>query len=211
MAEMAVSLAIQQLLPLLRKEANLLRGIHKEFAYIKDELESIQAFLKDAEKRAAVEGDNVREGVKIWVKQVIGVAFRIEDITDEYMIYEPRKPRHPKYPDSLHKIVQLIKTLIPRHRIGSEIREIKSSVCMIKERSDRYGFQIQPQESSGIQNAKWYDPRLVHMEEIDVVRFQESREILIGWLVKGRVERTVVSVVGKGGQGDKCLKVMYFI
>jgi len=207
MAEMAVSLAIEQLLPLLRKEANLLTGIHKEFAYIKDELESIQAFLKDAEKRAAVEGDNIREGVKIWVKQVIGVAFRIEDIIDECMIYVPRKPCHPKCPESLHKIVQLIKTLIPRHRIGSEIRQIKSSVCKIKERSERYDFQIQPQESSGIQNAKWYDPRLVtlHMEEIDVVGFQESREKLIGWLVKGRVERTVVSVVGMGGQGKTTL------
>jgi disease resistance protein RPM1 len=64
MAEIAVSLVIDQLLPLLREEANLLRGVHKEFADIKDELESIQAFLKDADKRAAA-----AEGVKTWVKQ----------------------------------------------------------------------------------------------------------------------------------------------
>ncbi|MCI58116.1 NBS-containing resistance-like protein, partial [Trifolium medium] len=62
MAEMAVSLVIDQLIPLLREEAKLFRGIHKEFADIKDELESIQAFLKDADKRA--EGDNTSEGVK---------------------------------------------------------------------------------------------------------------------------------------------------
>jgi disease resistance protein RPM1 len=32
----------------------VLRGVHKEFAYIKDELESIQAFLKDADRRASI-------------------------------------------------------------------------------------------------------------------------------------------------------------
>lgn len=53
MAEIAVSFAIDHLLPLLREEANLLRGVHKDFADVKDELKSIQAFLNDADKRAA--------------------------------------------------------------------------------------------------------------------------------------------------------------
>lgn len=51
-ALMAMSLVVDQLLPLLREEAKLLRSIHKEFADIKDELESIQAFLKDADKKS---------------------------------------------------------------------------------------------------------------------------------------------------------------
>jgi hypothetical protein len=54
MTEMAVSFAIGQLLSLLSEEVNVLRGVHKEFAYIKDELESIQAFLKDADRRASI-------------------------------------------------------------------------------------------------------------------------------------------------------------
>ncbi|MCI95084.1 NBS-containing resistance-like protein, partial [Trifolium medium] len=66
-AEMAVSLALDQLIPLFKKEAKLLGGIHKEFKDIQHELECIQAFLKDADKRA--EGDNTNEGVKTWVKQ----------------------------------------------------------------------------------------------------------------------------------------------
>jgi len=81
MAEMAVSFAIDQLLPLLTEEANLLRGVHKEFADIKDELESIQAFLKDADRRAAVEGDNDSEGVKTWAKHLrVLVTTRKEEV-----------------------------------------------------------------------------------------------------------------------------------
>ncbi|RHN67310.1 hypothetical protein MtrunA17_Chr3g0101411 [Medicago truncatula] len=78
MAEMAVSFAVDQLLHLLREEAGLLKGIHNEFANIKDELEIIQASLKDADRRAAAEEDSNNEGVKSWVKQLREAAFRIE-------------------------------------------------------------------------------------------------------------------------------------
>ena len=67
MAETAVSSLINRLLPLLTQEAKPLGGIHGEVANIKDELESIQSFLKDADAKAAVELD-IDEGVKTWVK-----------------------------------------------------------------------------------------------------------------------------------------------
>ncbi|CAJ2639978.1 unnamed protein product [Trifolium pratense] len=162
MAEMAVSFAVDKLLPLLGEETNLLRGIHKEFADIKDELESIQAFLKDADKRAAAEGDNMHEGVKIWVKQVREAAFRIEDIIDDYLIQMGHQPRD----FGCAALQRKLKTMIPRYRIAHEIQNIKSYICGIKERSERYGFQIQAsieQGSSnfrGNQNAKWHDPRM---------------------------------------------------
>jgi disease resistance protein RPM1 len=144
MAEMAVSLVVDQLLPLLREEAKLLRGVHKEFAEIKDELESIQAFLKDADKRAAgAEGDNTNEGVKIWVKQLREAAFRIEDIIDEYLILAAQQPRDHGCIALLHKL----KTMIPRveqhlrfkmlsHlfvRSQKEVKDMASNVRLNKE------------------------------------------------------------------------------
>jgi len=207
MAEIAVSLVIDQLLPLLREEANLLRGIHKEFSDTKDELESIQAFLKDADKRAAT-----TEGVKIWVKQVREAAFRIEDIIDDYLIYVRQHPHDPGCLSLLHKI----KTVIPRRRIASEIQDIKSSVREIKKRSERYGFQRSFEQGSsnyrGSQNAKWHDPRAaaLYIEEAEVVGYETQRDMLIDWLVKGRDERTVISVVGMGGQGKTTLTKKVF-
>ncbi|MCH90536.1 NBS-containing resistance-like protein, partial [Trifolium medium] len=131
MAEMAVSFAIDKLLPLLIEEVNLLKGVHKEFADIKDELVSIQAFLKDADKRAAANGNNTDEGVKTWVKDLREAALKIEDITDNYMMYVEQRQKFP----------HLLKTLKQRHQIASGIRDIKSLVRGIKERSERYGFQ----------------------------------------------------------------------
>ncbi|KAI5409152.1 hypothetical protein KIW84_054817, partial [Lathyrus oleraceus] len=207
MAEVAVSLVIDQLLPLLREEVKLFRGIHKEFADIKDELESIQAFLKDADKKSAT-----TEGVKTWVKQVREAAFRIEDIIDEYMIQVGQQPRDHGCASLLHKL----KAIISRRRIASEIQDIKSYVRGIKERSERYGFQRSlehgPSNSTEIRNSKWHHPRLaaLYMEESEVVGFEEPRKRLIDWMVKGRDERTVVSVVGMGGQGKTTLAKKVF-
>lgn len=49
MTETAVTLVIDKLFQLLVQEANLLRGVHKEIVSIRDELESIKYFLKNAE------------------------------------------------------------------------------------------------------------------------------------------------------------------
>ena len=69
MSEYSVFCLINKLVPLLTKEAKLLGAIHGEVADIKDELESIQSFLKDADARATAEED-MSEGVKTWVKHV---------------------------------------------------------------------------------------------------------------------------------------------
>ncbi|RHN67270.1 putative P-loop containing nucleoside triphosphate hydrolase, leucine-rich repeat domain, L [Medicago truncatula] len=213
MAEMVVSLVIDQLLPVLREETKLLRGIHKDFANIKAELESIQAFLKDADKRAAgAEGDNSSEGVKIWVKQLREAAFHIEDIIDDYLIQVRQQPRDPGCIALLHKL----KTTLPRRRIASVIQDVKSSVIEITERSERYGFQRSFEQgtsnSRGSRNAEWNDPRVaaLYIEEAEVVGFEAPRKRLIEWMVKGREERTVLSVVGMGGQGKTTLAKKVF-
>ncbi|CAL5347913.1 unnamed protein product [Camellia sinensis] len=89
MAERAVISTIQYLGPLLANEIELLRGVRKEMVSIKAKLERIHSFLKDAESRAET-GD---EGVKIWVKQVRQVAYRIQDVIDEHILLVlPKQP-----------------------------------------------------------------------------------------------------------------------
>ncbi|CAK7323866.1 unnamed protein product [Dovyalis caffra] len=67
------------------EEVTLLKGIHEEVVVIKDDLEAIKAFLKDADSKAEKEGIN--ESVKVWVKQAREVAYQIEDVIDEYMLH----------------------------------------------------------------------------------------------------------------------------
>ncbi|PNY10938.1 NBS-containing resistance-like protein, partial [Trifolium pratense] len=84
MAETAVLFALGEVFQFLKDETNLLSGLHKDFTDIKDELESIQVFLKDADRRAADEADT-NEGIRTWVKNMREVSFRIEDVIDEYL------------------------------------------------------------------------------------------------------------------------------
>ncbi|MCI31995.1 NBS-containing resistance-like protein, partial [Trifolium medium] len=123
-----------------------------------------------------------------------------------------QQPHVPGCVALLHKL----KTMIPRRQIGYEIQDIKSSVRGIKERSERYGFQRSFEQGSsnsrGSRNAKWHDPRLaaLYIEETEVVGFEVPRKRLIDWMVKGREERTVVSVVGMGGLGKTTLAKKVF-
>ena len=208
MAQDAVSSLVDKLIPLLTKEAKLLRGIHGEVADIKGELDNIQSFLKDADTRAAAEED-MSEGVKTWVKQVREVAFRIDVATDQYLVQVALHDPHRRgFRGLFQKTTHLLKTLKPRHEIAAEIQKIKASIQKIKERSERYGFQSTDQgSSSGSQSVMWVDPRKdsFYLDDTDVVGIETHRDKLIGWLVKGRSHRTVLSVVGMGGLGKTTL------
>ncbi|TKY63564.1 Disease resistance protein RPM1 [Spatholobus suberectus] len=213
MAELAVSIAREKLLPLIRDEANLLWDMPKEFADIKDELEYIQAFLKDADRRAADEGDDMKERIRTWVKQLREASFRIEDVIDEYMIYVEQQPHDPGCTALLCEFIHFIETLMPRHRIASEIQQIKSFVHGIKQKSTDYRFQTQPSSEQGqsshrgSQSVQWHDPRMAsrYLEEAEVVGIEGPRDELIDWLVEGPAERIVISVVGMGGLGKTTL------
>ena len=56
MAESAVSLVIQNLIPLLIEEANLLTGVREEVTSIRREMEMIQSFLRDVDIKAEKHG-----------------------------------------------------------------------------------------------------------------------------------------------------------
>ncbi|GMP78445.1 hypothetical protein CsSME_00034367 [Camellia sinensis var. sinensis] len=115
MAEIAVSSVSQYFGPLLAKEVKLLRGVSKQIVSIKAELERIQYSLKDVESRAET-GD---EGVKLWVKQVRQVAYRIQDVIDEHilLILPKQSPRF----SCLCKVTRTITKLKSRNEIASQI------------------------------------------------------------------------------------------
>ena len=56
MAESAISLVIQNLIPLLVQEAKLLKGVHEEVTSLRREMEMIQSFLRDVDIKAEKHG-----------------------------------------------------------------------------------------------------------------------------------------------------------
>ncbi|CAL5347935.1 unnamed protein product [Camellia sinensis] len=204
MAERAVISVIQYLRPLLASEVELLRGVLKEMVIIKAELERIHSFLNDAESRAET-GD---EGVKIWVKQVRQVAYRIQDVVDEHILLV--LPKQPGLFGSLHKVIWMITKLKPRHEIASQIQDIRTTIREIKEGADRYGFSTSSlsEHSSTRKDNMWRDPRLASLfiGDNEVVGIESPKYELISRLVnQNQSQRAVISVVGMGGIGKTTL------
>jgi disease resistance protein RPM1 len=202
MTDTVVTLVINKLVQLIVHESKLLKGVHQEVVDIRDELESIQCFLKDADK------GNLQDGVKMWVKQVREAAYHIEDVIDEYVLQVAQHRHQQNLIGFLHKIGHIFKKLKPRHDISTKIRDIKILVCEIKERSERYGFRFVEQGSSSNEsNVTWHDPRVgsLFIEEDEVVGIESTRDELISWLVRGASKRSVISIVGMGGIGKTTL------
>ncbi|XP_017982361.1 PREDICTED: disease resistance protein RPM1 [Theobroma cacao] len=197
MADTTVSLAIDKLIVLLTQEVNLLIGVHREVAELKDELESIRSFLKDANSR--LEKENVSSSVKTWVKQVREVAYRIEDVIDEYMLCMAKRRDQRGFKAFLHTIACLVKTVRPRHEITSKIQDIKRSIREIKERSQRYSFnslELGGSSSNVETNHTWNDPRVgsLFLKEDELVGIEFAKNELVSKLVNGASQHTVVSM-----------------
>jgi len=117
MVEIVVSFALEELLQILKEETKLQWHIHKHISDIKDELESIQAFLKDVNRRVVADEANTNNGIRTWVMKVRKESVRIEDVIDAYLrVIHVVKDQPPGCLALICKITSLIRTLISLHQ-----------------------------------------------------------------------------------------------
>ncbi|XP_027181684.1 disease resistance protein RPM1-like [Coffea eugenioides] len=204
MAESVVGFLIKQLSTLLSQERSLLGGLRPDVQFIKDELGSMKAFLRQAE---AKEDDDSQ--LQEWVKQVREVAYDTEDVLDDFAFRFARGGADGFF-GRVGKIYNSIKNLKARHRISLEIKYIKARVVEISARHQRYqslyGTQEIGSSSSHVASADCdiRDQALL-IEEAELVGIDQPKKELISKILDDHSYLKLVSVVGMGGLGKTTL------
>ncbi|KAL6890329.1 hypothetical protein ACP4OV_009092 [Aristida adscensionis] len=132
----AVKSLVSKLGSLLAQEYTLIGGVRDDIQYITDELASMQAFLSRLRR-----GEKPDEQRQDWMKQVREVAYDIEDCVDHAGHRLGAEPRGSGALASLRRAWYLLTTLPARHRIATDIGNLKARAQHVSERRTRYGVE----------------------------------------------------------------------
>ncbi|XP_047078964.1 disease resistance protein Pik-2-like [Lolium rigidum] len=121
---------------ILEDEVKLLRGVQGDVLFIKDEMETMFGFLKDASSSFDMDGRG-----EVWVKQIRDLARDSENCMDTYLNNLARGTSDT--PFWLRQIV----TLPTRRELAIQFQELRSRAQQVSERRGRYGIR-DPEPSS---------------------------------------------------------------
>lgn len=211
LAHGAVDSLLGRLTRLIEDEARLLRGVHSDIQYIKDEMESVYGFLLNF-----VQGDDCtdRRQMEVWAKQVREVARESQNCVDIYV--------HKLGPGASildrrftffvimgHQLpVPAVRLLPAQHRLATKIKELKVRAQEVSERRVRYGIcdpaprvrrENQLQEVGEDTNGK-EDPRSLHLlgeDECPAEILEGDTKMLVSWLIEQGEEIQLDMLVAK--------------
>ncbi|KAL5224681.1 hypothetical protein ABZP36_011320 [Zizania latifolia] len=207
LTEGAVKSLLCKLGCLLSQESWLVQGVHGEIQYIKDELECMNAFLRNL-TISEIHDDQVR----IWMKQVREIAYDSEDCIDEFIHHLGESSEM----GLLRWLISMPGNLVCRHHIAIQLQELKARARDVGERRSRYGVVL---AKATCQEActrltkltsHHLDPQLraLFMVETQLVGIDEPRDELVSWLMEEDPRLRVLAIVGFGGLGKTTLARM---
>ncbi|XP_066347725.1 disease resistance protein Pik-2-like isoform X2 [Miscanthus floridulus] len=204
-AEGAVKTLLGKLGSVLAQQNQLVGGVRGELQYIKDELESMNAFLQNL---ATANSHDVQ--VKIWMKQVREMAYDAEDCIDEFQ-HHFGGSRGDGIMGFLRRMKHILSALNARHRIVMQVQELKNRAQDVSDRYARYSGANAIVAASGLQgsaistsNCLALDPRqaIGFIQEGLLVGVDKRRNRLLKYIMEdyGKQLR-VISIFGFGGLG----------
>ncbi|XP_047088141.1 disease resistance protein RPM1-like [Lolium rigidum] len=189
---------------LLWKEASVLRGLFGKIRASKVELESMQAYLQEAERFKDTD-----KTTAIFVGEIRALAFQIEDAVDEFT-YKLEEVKHAGgFAAKIKKRLKHIKTW---RRLSAKFQEIEGKLQNAKRRKKDYAVIAGIDRSASAARSMDRGQALHFTRKEDLVGIEENRDVLIRWLTGGGVgdvleqrSSKVTTVWGMPGVGKTTL------
>ncbi|CAO2149975.1 unnamed protein product [Urochloa humidicola] len=230
-AKGAVDSLLSRLTTVLINEAQLLGSVRREVRFLKDEMESMNGFLLHLTKSTPPDGEDHNDQVRAWMRQVRDLAYDSEACIDNKIhdlgigVVGRRGVLA-----FLWRLPQLVRTMPARHRIVTQIRELKARALEVGERRQRYGVSVPDartaitdgREAQGHSQARqghntvgeqdsWM--RALLEDDSDSVEDEDETQRLLRLLTEegnGKPSLRVVTIVGHGGMGKTFLAAKVF-
>ena len=101
---------------------------------------------KDADAKA--ERTDTSDLMKEWVNQVRKVAYRIEDVIDEYSFKVEKRGQKRGLDGVVSNTYHLFRSIILRHEISDEIGEIRETLVRLNEGRETFGLDLSSTKSN---------------------------------------------------------------
>ncbi|KAK1376982.1 hypothetical protein POM88_033175 [Heracleum sosnowskyi] len=143
MAEV-VSFAVKRLGELLISEATLLYEVRDKIEEIQRELTQMECFLEEAEKK-----QNPDKRVQNWVEAIREIAFKAEDVIENYALEVATKRQKSGLKKMLVRYVCILSEALSRHNIATEINDLKAVLSKLSANLPTYGITVGLTEDEG--------------------------------------------------------------
>ncbi|KAL9658888.1 hypothetical protein QQ045_021132 [Rhodiola kirilowii] len=196
MESVVLKILLMKLDVLISDEIRLLSGVGEGISNIKNHLGRMLEVLRNAN------GSEYEK--KRWVKELREVAFRTQDVTEEFqltMVYIGGRglsdfPRHAAFE---------IKNAVARRKFAKEIKSIQSEIKKIHERNKVYPTDLP--SAPAVQQTYNHQEDAHNIREVNLGDIREPSQYLKKFICRDRSDTTpiILSVVGMGGTGKSTL------
>ncbi|KAJ3697873.1 hypothetical protein LUZ61_001578 [Rhynchospora tenuis] len=175
-------------------------GIREEVEKLSRQLKFIHAFIEDADKKHIVDKRQME-----WVKNVMDIAYQIEDAIDIFLLECPK--RLPGLVGRLGWLAKKTTRISFLYKFQKEIKTIHGRIREIEEYRQKYAINTLGQDfGQNTQSHSEPKPKLDPIGDPEIVGFVTDLDNIVKRLCdKENQSLAVVSIVGPGGIGKTTL------